>query len=317
MGSHHDIKTEAAPVAMAYVEENQTLIASLANMTLSAYALDGRSYASPYTWASSGVQMALAYMPKNRLLYSGAVNGNIYSWHIKEPKPLGVLSGHTDIVMSLVTLDKIDYLASASLDKVVSIWDAKTSQQLLKLFGHKKGIVCTDYSAQYRLLVSVGFEHEACIWSPFVNNCVYRLRGHHASLVGCQAVKDTPEIITADISGVVKLWDIRNFQCVQTFAANLSGQTMKVGSKLGSFLHCNLPVKSHTRTSGNPENDARIYMASKLVLSYDQHREVHQPDTDSSNIVWVDWNEEAITIITASEHNIIVWDAILGSKSNT
>lgn len=41
--------------------------------------------------------------------------------------------------------------------------------------------------------------------SPFVNSLLNRLKGHHASLVGCQAVEGTPELITADSSGVVKV----------------------------------------------------------------------------------------------------------------
>lgn len=41
--------------------------------------------------------------------------------------------------------------------------------------------------------------------SPFVNSLLNRLKGHHASLVGCQAVEGTPELITADSSGIVKV----------------------------------------------------------------------------------------------------------------
>ena len=41
--------------------------------------------------------------------------------------------------------------------------------------------------------------------SPFVNSLLNKLKGHHASLVGCQAVEGTPELITADTSGVVKV----------------------------------------------------------------------------------------------------------------
>lgn len=41
--------------------------------------------------------------------------------------------------------------------------------------------------------------------SPFVNSLLNKLKGHHASLVGCQAVEGTPELITADSAGVVKV----------------------------------------------------------------------------------------------------------------
>jgi WD40 repeat protein len=303
-----DIKTDAAPIAMSYIEENHTLVASLSNMTMCTYSLDNpnpnKKYKTLSTWASPGVQMAVTYMPKNRLLYSGATTGDIFSWKIKERKIYDTLTGHTDMVMSLVTLPKLNYLASASLDKTVSIWDAYTNQQLLKLYGHKKGVLDIDYSSNYRLLVSAGFEHDAYVWSPFVHTLVYRLKGHHHSLVGCQAIKDTPEIITADTSGVLKLWDIRNFQCVQSFDANLSGQEVKDGSSL--------PCKAL-----NQEDDSRIYAASKVLFAFDQMRVVHDATTDYSNVLWMLSDEEHMTIITVSERNVMIWDALLGSKTTT
>ena len=301
---------------MAYVEENHTLVASLSNMTICSYSLDhpnpNKKFKTLSTWATPGVQMSVTYMEKNKLLYSGGTNGFIYSWKIKERKIFDTLVGHNDLVMKIVTLPKLNYLASASLDKVVAIWDVYTNQQLLKLLGHKKGILDIDYSSDYRLLVSAGFEHDAFIWSPFVNSLVYRLKGHHHSLVGCQAVKGTPEIITADTSGVLKLWDIRNFQCVQTFDTNLSGQEMKDGSKLGCFIQCSLPTKGL-----NIEDDSRIFAASKSLFAFDQMRVVHDATTDYSSVLFMTWNQQHMTIITASERNVMIWDALIGSKTTT
>lgn len=54
-------------------------------------------------------------------------------------------------------------------------------------------------------LVFVGPGRTLPARSPFVNSLLNRLKGHHASLVGCQAVEGTPELITADSSGVVKV----------------------------------------------------------------------------------------------------------------
>ncbi len=46
---------------------------------------------------------------------------------------------------------------------------------------------------------------------------ICRLKGHSAPLIGVQAVPDSPEIVTADSGGVVKVWDLRkSYSCVQT-----------------------------------------------------------------------------------------------------
>lgn len=44
--------------------------------------------------------------------------------------------------------------------------------------------------------------------------------GHHVSLLGVSVLEGTPHVVTADISGVFKLWDIRTFECLQTFEAS-------------------------------------------------------------------------------------------------
>jgi WD40 repeat protein len=286
-------------------------------MTLSTYSLDDpnpkRRYTVQSTWATPGVQMALAYASESRLLYTGATNSNIYSWNVGERNLVSTLTGHTDIVMSLIVLQKLNNLASASLDKTISVWDSHTNEQILRLHGHKKGVFDLTYNPNFRLLFSCGFEHDACVWSPFVNSMVYRLKGHHASLVGCQSVENSPEVLTADTSGIIKLWDVRNFQCIQTFSANLSGQETKDNSKMTCFFHSKMP----SRNALQKEDDSRIYAASKMLFSFDQARVVHEATTDYTNVCWVAWNTDNPVIITASERNVIVWDALIGSKTFT
>lgn len=320
-GSHvATITTDAAPIAIEYIPEDkdkEILVTSAADMTLSTYNLvhpnPKKMYSVASTWATPGVQMALAYAKDSRILYSGATNGSIHSWNVNHRSMLHTLAGHSDIVMDLIVLQKLNNIASASLDKTLGIWDSHTNEEILRLTGHKKGVFGLSYNPDYRLIFSCGFEHDACVWSPFVKSLVFRLKGHHASLVGVKTVENSPEIITADTSGVFKLWDIRNFQCVQTFAANLTGQDTKDSSKLTCFFHSKLPSSNVMQK----EDDSRIYAASKLLFSFDQARIVHEATSDYSNISWISWNKDNSTIITASEYNVIVWDALIGSKMFT
>eukprot|EP01038_Epipyxis_sp_PR26KG_P011209 gene11209-15040_t len=315
------INTETAPIAIENISERDksTLVTSSADMTLSTYSLDDpnpkRRYCLQSSWTTPGVQMALAYSNDSRQLYSGGTNGSIYGWNVHERSLVTTLIGHTDIVMSLLILKKLDNIASASLDKTLGIWDSHTNEQILKLHGHKKGVFDLTYNPNFRLMVSCGFEHDACVWSPFVNSLVYRLKGHHASLVGCQSVEDSPEVITADTSGVFKLWDVRNFQCVQTFSANSFGGSnhsdMKDAVKLTCFFHSKLP----SRNPQQKDDDSRIYAASKNMFAFEQTRVVHEATTDYTNIFWIGWIDHNSVIITVSEKNVIIWDALIGSRT--
>ena len=224
---------------------------------------------------------------------------------------LSTLAGHTDICMSLCILKKLNYLASASLDTTISVWDSYTNDRLLHLQGHKKGILDLTYSPEYRLLVSCGFEHDALVWSPFVKNLVYRLKGHHSALCAVKCVENSPELITADVSGVFKLWDVRKFDCVQTFSANLSGTETKDNSRLCCFEYCTL----RARDAMQKEDDSRIYAASKQILSFDQERVVHAATSDKTTIIQIFWVAASVSFITISDYNVIVWDALIGSKT--
>lgn len=197
------------------------------------------------------------------------------------------------------------------MDATISVWDTYTNYELFKLRGHRKGIFSLSYNPDYRLLVSCGFDHDAMVWSPFVRSLVFRLKGHHASLIGCHCVENSPEIITADIEGVFKLWDVRNFQCVQSFSpsegAAKSGK--KVPTRLSCFFQTNLPSKNHMQK----ESDSRIFGGSKKLYIFDQRRVVHEATTDLTGIFWIAWNDESSVFLTASERNLIIWDGLLGS----
>jgi len=313
------IVTDAVPQAIIHVYKKDRcdlLVSACVDMTMTTHSLDdpnpNKRYKLQSTWATPGIQMALAYVTDKEVLYSGGANGNIYAWDIKKRNLLATINAHSDIVMKLLVLKKLNTLVSASLDTTIRIWDVYTHQQIMKLEGHKKGVFNLDYNAEYRLLFSCGFDHDVCVWSPFVSTMIYRLKGHHSTLVGCQCVENTNEIITADSAGVFKLWDVSKFQNLQTFFV---GNSTEYGGNSGMTLNCFFHVKLPNPQQG--EDDSRIFAASKTIYSLDQGRVLHEATSDFSTVQWVAWIEASSTIITVSENNLIVWDGIMGSKTST
>eukprot|EP00903_Cladosiphon_okamuranus_P007678 g7442.t1 len=239
------LKHNAVPLTMAYCEDHHTLVTASADMTLLQWYLDDIPSIKHYTlksrWPTKHAAMSMCWSSSHRLLYSGTTAGTIQGWDIGERQEMVTLKGHSDIVMGMMVMQGLDNLVSASLDTSIRVWDTYTQKPVQTLQGHNKGVHSLSYSSQYRCLISAGFDHEAHVWSPFVNSLLNRLKGHHASLVGCQAVEGTPELITADSSGVVKLWDIRTFHCVQTFQANNDGDMPRDKSSTSCFVHFKMP----------------------------------------------------------------------------
>jgi WD40 repeat protein len=127
-------------------------------------------------------------------------------------------------------------------------------------------------------------------------------------------VEGTSELLTADTSGVFKLWDLRNFQCVQTFTTDHEpGDLDDLSGTLSCFSHAKFhnPIAS-LGVAGERIDDYRIIAASKKILFFDQERVRQDPVTDGPIRVAC-FNTQSLTIFTASERNVKIWDAVLGS----
>ena len=307
------IATEAVPLAVDYVKDQSTIVAACSDLQIVSYLqLSNKRFTMQHSWATPEAQMSLAYMSSNDTLYSGSSSGNIYSWKMSERALTGVMQGHSGICMKLLALSQLDNLVSASLDTTIGVWDTYTNTIIHRLRGHKKGVFDMSYNPDYRLLFSCGFDHDAFVWSPFVNSLVFKLKGHHASLVGCQSIDNSPEVITADEDGVFKLWDVRTFQCVQTFFNSGSSTENEPQEHLTCFFH--QPAVNVGTAIAADKGEARIYAASRRINSFDQKRIVHERTTDFTNIIWVSMNDASLTIMTTSNRNLIIWDLLLGSK---
>ncbi|GBG25620.1 Coatomer subunit beta'-1 [Hondaea fermentalgiana] len=180
---------------------------------------DTHTYSMCQQLPCADVQMSVEWGgAQHDLLFSGGINGKINVWNVEDLECTARLQGHNDIVMDLHCIESMGVIASASLDSQIKFWDIPTQTLRKSLPGHAKGAFSLAYSPEYRFLISAGFDHDALVWNPYVERLITPLKGHNSSLVGVKAIPNTPEIITADNEGFFKIWDIRNFSCVQTFA---------------------------------------------------------------------------------------------------
>ena len=56
----------------------------------------------------------------------------------------------------------------------------------------------------------MSFEYDVIIWNPFLEKPVLKLRGHKASLVNVVSADNVNTILTMDVEGIMKVWDLRN-----------------------------------------------------------------------------------------------------------
>lgn len=74
------------------------------------------------------------------------------------------------------------------------------------------------YSEKHKIIVSCGFDFEVFVWNPYMEEKIIKLDGHEHPLVGVNCLPQMNCFITADANGVVKVWSILDYSCIQTFS---------------------------------------------------------------------------------------------------
>uniref|UniRef100_K3XC49 EF-hand domain-containing protein n=1 Tax=Globisporangium ultimum (strain ATCC 200006 / CBS 805.95 / DAOM BR144) TaxID=431595 RepID=K3XC49_GLOUD len=246
-------------------------------------------------------QNCLKWYPESTTLFSAGVSGIVYAWdaeRMEEKHHMGgeargkvLTRSHDDIVLDLLNLPTLESLASASMDRTIRLWDVHTGKHKQQLDGHTKGVRALAYSPEYRFLVSAGFDFDALVWNPYVDQLILRLHGHNNSLCGVEIIPDTPQIVTADVDGVFKVWDIRNFACMQTFSAENVGDVKKI-----------ISITSQKR----------IVAAGKKLTKFDYEKLENPELTDDHPVFAALYNPTSLSFITAAGKDVKIWDARLG-----
>ncbi|KAJ1457324.1 WD40-repeat-containing domain protein [Pelagophyceae sp. CCMP2097] len=307
------------PGAMCYVESEESLLLACSDKTLNLFKLQHGTALSKFVeaarWPSQETLTCLTYADSQKVAYSGSTDGTVRAWNLSSQRTVATFKGHGDEVMDLLhTPGQLDCIISASMDSTVRVWNAYTERQVTSLRGHTKGVSSLAYNAEHRFLVSAGFDHDAYVWSPFHNTLLHRLKGHRASLVGCHAVEDRHELITADCGGILKLWDLRNFLCIDTFTTVHEPGDLDDLKGFQAFTHVKLAPAVGARQD---EADHRIVCATKRLAFFDQHRVRSEPVTDDVPLRLVILNDVTLTLLVVSESCVKIWDAVRGTLSRT
>lgn len=172
--------------------------------------------------AAKDVQLCLQWDSVSRSLFSGAIDGTLSRWDLNNMTLADLRKGnHKKAINDLLMVHDINLLASASSDGSILMWDTTMMKPKKTFKGHKKGTFSLAYSMDYHCLLTAGLDQEALVWNPYVERVpIFRLKGHTHALCGVSIVPGTPQILSADVAGTFRLWDMRSFRCVQSFGGN-------------------------------------------------------------------------------------------------
>ncbi len=176
------------------------------------------------------------------------------------------------------------------MDKLICFWSLDRLELKKKLEGHKKGVYTLEWAEEIASLFSGGIEHDVYIWNPYVHDRISLLKGHNHSLAKIKYLPGTYQLVSADISGMVRVWDVRTFGTVQTF---------------------NVPLNEVHSLEVLP-NPKTIVVSGKRLLFYEYDEPTDINLADDESCLRILYNEVFFTFITAHPKSVKIWDAATG-----
>ena len=126
-----------------------------------------------------------------------------------------------DSVSCIKVLGKMQILAAGYYNGSIILWDTLLHEYRKFYSDQNTGIYQIEYNINKNLIFTCGFDHNIYIYDPFINgNCIQKLKGHNWSVnsISCNIAND--ELISIDINGFIKIWDLINYYNFQSININ-------------------------------------------------------------------------------------------------
>ncbi|OQS04526.1 hypothetical protein THRCLA_03248 [Thraustotheca clavata] len=254
-------------------------------------------------------QRIFEWAPQESRLFSIATDNLIIVWTITTRKKKScsvtksaILDAHRDIVQDLLLVND-DTLVSCGMDSLILIWDSHTLQCKSTRRGHKRGVrKLTKHSNS--VFVSAGFEMDMLGWdvSGLSSSPIFKLAGHLAPVLDIQMVPHQSQAISVDEDGWFKWWNMTNLmamddgdRCLQTFR----------------FGQDKYPWKPNSFT---------MFLNGETLLATGYHiKWIHRVRLKPRNFPSAAclFNQTTCTVLTTTDRDICIWDAVKGNLVQT
>ncbi|CAD8044697.1 unnamed protein product [Paramecium primaurelia] len=233
----------------------------------------------------------------NEILYCGQKEGQINIWNLKNDTEIQFEDiSHTDVVMDMIAMPKLQFMASASLDHNLILWNTLSKKRERTYKEHTRGIVSLAFNESLILLFSAGFDHNLCVWNPYIESLIFKIQGHSSPVIGVVVIEGTSQIVSLDQEGSVKVWDTKKFNCVQQFSV----ETQDEKHKFNPSSLCYIP------------KPLRLIFGGRSIYSYEYDKNYNPNSVDDYVAVCCKFIENQMAFFTPAGTKIKIWNALTG-----
>ena len=179
-------------------------------------------------------------------------------------------------------------------------------------------LVMLKYSDATQYLCAVGIDNSLSAWvlhksSKPCTPLVDPSRPHNGKILSLDVPAGTPQVVTTDTEGTIKVWDLRMFRCAQTLAVGTTLENLGMPTDdVHGGQHVNMAARSTTTACYVPTRREITCAAASRLVVHEYAKGVNPELADELHTVAVTYNPNANQIVTASSRDVQVWDAQRG-----
>lgn len=285
-------------LAVAYSEREYLLVIAGSDQYFYVYEKENNGFRYIRNFKTDYTNLALWYFDEQKAWISTCDDNNLRHWDMRNGKMLFCFTGHDEVILDVVEISNPLCIASASMDGNILLWDLSEQRNIGSLSGkHLRGVRSIDYSSEYGgNIVSVGYERDIHVWSPEVtlSKCYTgKLEGHNCPVVSCKFFKARPICISVDEKGNVRVWDIRQFACLQIIAHDRGKIEV---SKL-------VTITKHDK----------FIVAGRRLIWYEQLKDsVMKMNYKDVNPIQVEFNTYYLQFVVLTKYDMRIYDCVSG-----
>lgn len=272
---------------------------------------DYKNYITENTpWFLMGIASCIVDLPNIDLIATGSYKKRIELWVLRTQNnapslpviedKLSSKGGSKNVKVAAKSKKGTGNKFNLDLEDDISQLKKKT------LIGHQRAIREITYSESYKILVSVGFDFQIFVWNPYWEKEIIKLDGHETPLVGVNCPQGLDCFITCDTKGVINVWNIKDYSCMQTF--NVSNL------KKHGFESHKPNVKTVTSMRVIPKH-RRLLVGSRVFMVFEYNKPFIHDVSDDNPILCALFSDIRFEFYIAGGRSISVWNAKNGKPT--
>lgn len=131
----------------------------------------------------------------------------VIMWNIPGRKAELTLTGHQDVITSLIFSPDGKLLASADERGAINLWDVATGQPLGTLKEHVE-VACIAFSPDGKMLASGGHDRTVLLWNVASRRIIASLKDQKGNFLAVAFSKNGKTLFSVEDTGDLLAWDI-------------------------------------------------------------------------------------------------------------